>query len=178
MKCTDKEWDTCQVEKMGCNGCYYNETKSFNKNIEKDTKISFPLINSQEIDNIDNFQDDLVKIISKAAVHDKDLLIAQRIIINQQKEIEKQKKENIDLKELYVRVAKHQEKIGHTELAEYMLAQIQAIPTFTTWEEYTTWVSKDDLRKILDKYAKKEIEFSPELYKELRQLLEEKWNAN
>lgn len=88
--------------------------------------------------------------------------------------IEKQEKENMDLKELYVRVAKHQEKIGHTELAEYMLAQIQAIPTFTTWEEYTTWVSKDDLRKILDKYAKKEIDFSPELYKELRQLLEEK----
>lgn len=88
--------------------------------------------------------------------------------------IEKQEKENMDLKELYVRVAKHQEKIGHTELAEYMLAQIQAIPTFTTWEEYTTWVSKDDLIKILDKYAKKEIDFAPELYKELRQLLEEK----
>ena len=88
--------------------------------------------------------------------------------------IEKQEKENMDLKELYVRVAKHQEKIGHTELAEYMLAQIQAIPTFTTWEEYTTWVSKDDLREILDKYAKKEIDFAPELYKELRQLLEEK----
>lgn len=88
--------------------------------------------------------------------------------------IEKQEKENMDLKELYVRVAKHQEKIGHTELAEYMLAQIQAIPTFTTWEEYTTWVSKDDLRKILDKYAKKEIDFASELYKELRQLLEEK----
>lgn len=88
--------------------------------------------------------------------------------------IEKQEKENMNLKELYVRVAKHQEKKGHTELAEYMLAQIQAIPTFTTWEEYTTWVSKDDLRKILDKYAKKEIDFSPELYKELRQLLEEK----
>lgn len=88
--------------------------------------------------------------------------------------IEKQEKENMNLKELYVRVAKHQEKIGHTELAEYMLAQIQAIPTFTTWEEYTTWVSKDNLRKILDKYAKKEIDFSPELYKELRQLLEEK----
>lgn len=52
--------------------------------------------------------------------------------------IEKQEKENMNLKELYVRVAKHQEKIGHTEFAEYMLAQIQAIPTFTTWEEYTT----------------------------------------
>lgn len=25
MKCTDKEWDTCQVEKMGCPGCYYDK---------------------------------------------------------------------------------------------------------------------------------------------------------
>ena len=25
MKCTDKEWDTCQVEKMGCKGCYYDK---------------------------------------------------------------------------------------------------------------------------------------------------------
>ena len=27
MKCTDKEWQHCQVEKMGCHGCYYDETK-------------------------------------------------------------------------------------------------------------------------------------------------------
>ena len=25
MKCTGKEWDTCQVEKMGCPGCYYDD---------------------------------------------------------------------------------------------------------------------------------------------------------
>lgn len=25
MKCTDKEWQHCQVEKMGCKGCYYDE---------------------------------------------------------------------------------------------------------------------------------------------------------
>lgn len=50
---------------------------------------------------------------------------------------EKNRKENTDLKELYLRIAKHQEKIGHTELADYMLAQIEACPTFTTWEEYT-----------------------------------------
>ena len=25
MKCTGNEWDHCRVEKMGCNGCYYNE---------------------------------------------------------------------------------------------------------------------------------------------------------
>ena len=25
MKCGDKEWQHCRVEKMGCTGCYYNE---------------------------------------------------------------------------------------------------------------------------------------------------------
>lgn len=25
--CTDKEQETCQVEKMGCKGCYYNQEK-------------------------------------------------------------------------------------------------------------------------------------------------------
>lgn len=25
MRCTDKERETCQVEKMGCEGCAYNE---------------------------------------------------------------------------------------------------------------------------------------------------------
>lgn len=27
MKCTGKEWDTCRVEKMGCKGCYYDNTE-------------------------------------------------------------------------------------------------------------------------------------------------------
>lgn len=26
MKCTSKEQDTCNVEKMGCKGCFYNKT--------------------------------------------------------------------------------------------------------------------------------------------------------
>lgn len=25
MKCTDKEWQHCRVEKMGCSGCYYDD---------------------------------------------------------------------------------------------------------------------------------------------------------
>lgn len=58
-------------------------------------------------------------------------------------------KENTDLKDLYIRTAKHQDKLGHFELSEYMLAQIEATPTFTTWEEYTTWVSKDKIREII-----------------------------
>ena len=28
IKCTDKEWKTCQVEKMGCKGCYYEKSGS------------------------------------------------------------------------------------------------------------------------------------------------------
>ena len=27
MKCGDKEWKHCRVEKMGCGGCYYDEYK-------------------------------------------------------------------------------------------------------------------------------------------------------
>lgn len=52
--------------------------------------------------------------------------------------IKKQEKENTDLKDIYIRMAKNFEKKGQIETAEYMLAQIEAIPTFTTWEEYTT----------------------------------------
>lgn len=25
MKCSDKEWQHCNKEKMGCNGCAYND---------------------------------------------------------------------------------------------------------------------------------------------------------
>lgn len=28
MECGDKEWQHCQVEKMGCPGCYYDEIKN------------------------------------------------------------------------------------------------------------------------------------------------------
>lgn len=63
--------------------------------------------------------------------------------------VEKQEKENTNLKDLYKRTAKHLDKKGHLELSEYMLAQIEATPTFTTWEEYTTWVSKEKIREII-----------------------------
>ena len=99
---------------------------------------------------------------------------ALREIQSLRHKLEKQEKENTDLKELYIRTAKHQEKIGHTELADYMLAQIQAVPTFTTWEEYTTWVSKEDLRKILRKFEYDENYTTMEFYKDIKKLLEDK----
>ena len=39
-------------------------------------------------------------------------------------------KENEKLKNIYMKVAIKQKELGHEELAEYMLAQIDAIPTF------------------------------------------------
>lgn len=33
MKCGDKEWQHCRVEKMGCQGCYYDEKEK--REIEK-----------------------------------------------------------------------------------------------------------------------------------------------
>ena len=60
--------------------------------------------------------------------------------------------ENTNLKDIYIRTAKHQKKIGREELGNYMLAQIQALPTFTTFEEYITWIQKEDLRSLLKKY--------------------------
>ncbi len=44
--------------------------------------------------------------------------------------IEMLEKENEKLKNIYMKVAIKQKELGHEELAEYMLAQIDAIPTF------------------------------------------------
>lgn len=41
MKCSSKEWDTCEVEKRGCDGCYYNlgsEVKNVSEEIEERLK--------------------------------------------------------------------------------------------------------------------------------------------
>jgi len=70
---------------------------------------------------------------------------------NKVKELEK---ENTDIKEVYIRTAKHLDKKGMLELSEYMLAQIEATPTFTTWEEYTTWISKQEIREKIEKLNK------------------------
>ena len=100
---------------------------------------------------------------------------------NKVKELEK---ENTDIKEVYIRTAKHLDKKGMLELSEYLLAQIEATPTFTTWEEYTTWVSKQAIRDKIELYKRLEIEsFNKDsiqadeyraIIKVLQELLEEK----
>ena len=74
--------------------------------------------------------------------------------------IDKQQKENEELKDIYLRVAKCQEKKGNIEFAEYLLAQISAVPTFVTMnkEEIKAdipklnhdYISKDKIKKILN----------------------------
>ena len=45
MKCTDKEWKHCRVEKMGCKGCHYDKenVKEVIKGLESliDDRLSF-----------------------------------------------------------------------------------------------------------------------------------------
>jgi hypothetical protein len=36
MQCTEKEWNTCRVEKMGCPGCYYDDEVFFKYNTRKE----------------------------------------------------------------------------------------------------------------------------------------------
>lgn len=121
--------------------------------------------------------EEAIKILNIVSGKEKGVHVYQdvlsRAIETVLQELNMLKKENTDLKDLYIRTAKHQEKIGHTELADYMLAQIQAVPTFTTWEEYTTWVSKEDLRKILRKFEYDENYTTMEFYKDIKKLLEE-----
>lgn len=37
--CTSKEWETCNQEKMGCEGCHYNSKNLFD--IKTKEKVSF-----------------------------------------------------------------------------------------------------------------------------------------
>lgn len=92
--------------------------------------------------------------------------------------IKELKNKNMELKDTYIKVARHQEKIGHEELSEYMLAQIEAIPTFTTWEEYYDFISKQKIKDKIKELTKSqeadigyyEIKFAKNV---LQELLEE-----
>jgi hypothetical protein len=37
MRCTDKDRDSCRVEKRGCEGCYYASDRILTEEIVKDT---------------------------------------------------------------------------------------------------------------------------------------------
>jgi len=56
MKCTGKEWDHCRVEKMGCRGCYYDESKmNYQENDKKlieSANCKYYVFNEKIIENI------------------------------------------------------------------------------------------------------------------------------
>lgn len=144
-----------------------------NKEIEEDKKH---LRNLSE-DALKCEDDELIGIDAHAVGSITRILQYIDQLENKVKELEK---ENTDIKEVYIRTAKHLDKKGMLELSEYLLAQIEATPTFTTWEEYTTWVNKQVIRDkikrienetwyIGDGYSAKEA-----CIDELQELLEEK----
>lgn len=48
MKCGDKEWQHCRVEKMGCMGCYYDEIEP-NEYIRTETGDIFIVDNERKV---------------------------------------------------------------------------------------------------------------------------------
>lgn len=56
-------------------------------------KISIPIITNSEIEQIANYQNELIDKLSNHIYRDREMIILQRIILNQQKEIEELLKE-------------------------------------------------------------------------------------
>ena len=89
------------------------------------------------------------------------------------KAFEDKDKEIIDMREMIVRVAKSLEKKGKYELSEYILAQIEATPTFTTWEDYTTWIPKKKIEDKIEELRGRWDFAGEEVIEILQELLEE-----
>lgn len=60
MKCTDKEWDHCRVEKMGCRGCYYSEME---ENIKEDVEILNKLLDNDRLHR--KYRNPLIEIMNE-----------------------------------------------------------------------------------------------------------------
>lgn len=59
--------------------------------------------------------------------------------------------DNLDLDRLYRRTAEKLKENGKEELANYFLAQIGAVPTWSTFEEYKHWINKDIFLEKIEK---------------------------
>ena len=58
-------------------------------------------------------------------------------------------KDNLDLDRLYRNIATKLRENGKEELADYMLAQIGAVPTWTDFEDYTDWIHTDKIYSLI-----------------------------
>ena len=78
----------------------------------------------------------------------KNLLNSKLISDEEWREYEKLKRDNNDLRRIYLNTARTLRENGHEELADYFLAQIDAIPTFTceTFDWYK--IATEDERVI------------------------------
>ncbi len=81
MKCTDKEWQHCRVEKMGCPGCYYDEIEV-----------------GEWIRNKDGYIDKVKKIINPDEyMEEKYYCCESTMASSYRSQIEKHSKDKIDL---------------------------------------------------------------------------------
>lgn len=78
----------------------------------------------------------------------KNLLNSKLISDEEWREYEKLKRDNNDLRRIYLNTARTLRENGHEELADYFLAQIDAVPTFTveTFDWYK--IATEDERVI------------------------------
>ena len=79
-------------------------------------------------------------------------------------------KDNLDLDRLYRNTAVKLRENGKEELADYMLAQIGAVPTWTDFEDYIHWIHKDKIEKIIDNCYSKYEDIN-EIINDLKELL-------
>lgn len=74
MICTGKEWDSCQVEKLGCNGCFYNSLS--NEEVEQFIK-EIKNVKTEGLNELDDYTLKLFKAIVQI-IDERDELRIQR----------------------------------------------------------------------------------------------------
>ena len=117
--------------------------------------------------------------MSKFEVDEDYIRIERFIELEKELEAEKEKngrltKDNLDLDRLYRRTALHLQEKGKSELADYMLAQIGAVPTWTCGDDYSNWVCKDKVKaKIEEVKAEEDLYARGNILTILEELLEE-----
>lgn len=88
----------------------------------------------------------------KMAVYNEDLDLCLEKVLNK---LERLKQDNFEIKETYRRIARYIDQIGNSELAHYMLAQINDVPVWTVGDG-RNYVSKQVIRDKWNEYRKNE----------------------
>ena len=133
-----------------------NETISY--------KITMPLIDTEELQRIDNNYNELVDEFIKQFVKEKDMIIAQRIMMNLRKEnkqydslmqkVESQQKKFIEYLEDYIEVLKsQQENVNGLDILESQQENVNGLDIL---EEETLFILEETLEKYKEIIGEKD----------------------